>query len=1030
MPTDNERMNNLEKMREEWVEVTRKNRFQEGIADLLAHQYSQKTHFIFELLQNAEDAGATQIEFRVEEKRLIFTHNGKRLFSDGNVESITSIGDSTKRDDHTQIGKHGIGFKAVFAYTHTPRIHSGDKHFDIVNVVVPQFLLPSDIPIDLDPNETRIILPFDSDEVLAAHRFRKLVPADKARLDISIALKQLSLRTVLFLRHIENIQWTLPDSSHGEIHRRLPSAINGNSSARSVTVTDGSNAETWMIFERTKNVLDDGKELQCIVEVAFLIKDDRVVCAPNTELVVFFPTEKKTELGFLIQGPFKTTKARDNIAQDSDANSQLIETAAQLAADSLILLRDMGLLHVESYNALPLRAANFLRESFFRIVYDRVRDTFKTKPLLPRHGGGFVAANEARLARGAQLPELFSHQQLGQLLDVENCSWLDAGITATNLPDLYVFLCGKKTWSDEWEQTPLVQGIQLEGRDLGKKINRSFFEEQDDSWLVKFYAYLENNLEPFKDTPFIRLQDGTHVSAGSKENPNAYLPPPNAADIDQTIFPLVRDTLADHEGVRNFLTEKVKLREPDKIEEIIRSRLLKYETGDLVFVPETYVQDLKAISEAHSNAKSEEVSRLLEALKSVPFVATVAAINPGTQVVWKKPDDASLFGRTPQLENWFAENDEDEAWFPHAIVELGISAEIRERLGWSRRSLQKDIGKHPTWDRSTHYKSSEGFNPMLGLLGLEWALSHPTFQRAEYLWSWLIENPGKIKGKERTSTNQMYPANNIRHFNGYSVLGLQSTKGAWLPKKGEDRFYRPDEVLLADLPDGFESDTPRSEILSRVLGFQQGVDPTLLAEAMGLASVEDAQEVAQLVRGRPIEELRTLLNRDQKAEQPMEAVSDPERRRKGVIEHRDNAPSKESVVRERSVQPGVKEETLEARAYLRTKYTNPHGELICQCCHKEMPFKVNDIHYFEAIQCVRGLDKHQYENRLALCPICAAMYRHARGTDDTEIRRRIISHDAPETTPSVEVLVSLAGAEYSMHFVGTHWFDLKTILQQ
>jgi uncharacterized protein YicC (UPF0701 family) len=44
-------------------------------------------------------------------------------------------------------------------------------------------------------------------------------------------------------------------------------------------------------------------------------------------LVVYFPTEKKTELGFLIQGPFKTTKARDNIAQDSEANRQMIEAA-------------------------------------------------------------------------------------------------------------------------------------------------------------------------------------------------------------------------------------------------------------------------------------------------------------------------------------------------------------------------------------------------------------------------------------------------------------------------------------------------------------------------------------------------------------------------------------------------------------------------------------------------------------------------------------------------------------------------------
>ena len=63
----------LEQMRREWVDVTRKNGFREGITDLLAHQYSKKTHFIFELLQNAEDALATEIEFRVESQRLVFS---------------------------------------------------------------------------------------------------------------------------------------------------------------------------------------------------------------------------------------------------------------------------------------------------------------------------------------------------------------------------------------------------------------------------------------------------------------------------------------------------------------------------------------------------------------------------------------------------------------------------------------------------------------------------------------------------------------------------------------------------------------------------------------------------------------------------------------------------------------------------------------------------------------------------------------------------------------------------------------------
>ena len=49
-------------------------------------------------------------------------------------------------------------------------------------------------------------------------------------------------------------------------------------------------------------------------------------------------------------------------------------------------------------------------------------------------------------------------------------------------------------------------------------------------------------------------------------------------------------------------------------------------------------------------------------------------------------------------------------------------------------------------------------------------------------------------------------------------------------------------------------------------------------------------------------------------------------------------------------------------------------------------------------------------------------------TDEAEHRRRIIEHDADGRSPAVETSDRLAGCEYTLRFVGTHWLDLKTIL--
>jgi hypothetical protein len=56
-------------------------------------------------------------------------------------------------------------------------------------------------------------------------------------------------------------------------------------------------------------------------------------------------------------------------------------------------------------------------------------------------------------------------------------------------------------------------------------------------------------------------------------------------------------------------------------------------------------------------------------------------------------------------------------------------------------------------------------------------------------------------------------------------------------------------------------------------------------------------------------------------------------------------------------------------------------------------------------------------NYLAYSHICAGMYEHAQETCDAELRRTIL-----------EIPIRLAGRDHTLYFVGTHWFDLKTVL--
>lgn len=121
-------------------------------------KYCDSAHFIYELLQNADDAKATEVEMVLTKNQFIFTHNGKESFtvSDpenaeedrmnnrlGHINAITAIGFSSKNNvptndiDDIKIGKFGVGFKAVFQYTTTPAIYDKPFCFKIEDYIVP-----------------------------------------------------------------------------------------------------------------------------------------------------------------------------------------------------------------------------------------------------------------------------------------------------------------------------------------------------------------------------------------------------------------------------------------------------------------------------------------------------------------------------------------------------------------------------------------------------------------------------------------------------------------------------------------------------------------------------------------------------------------------------------------------------------------------------------------------------------------------------------------------------------------------------
>lgn len=100
----------------------------------LFRQVQSPRHVVSELLQNADDAGATYASVRIDGGTFVFEHDGAD-FDEAQLASLCRFGYSNKRTLHT-IGFRGIGFKSTFSLgnsvdvlTPTLRIRFDRKRF-------------------------------------------------------------------------------------------------------------------------------------------------------------------------------------------------------------------------------------------------------------------------------------------------------------------------------------------------------------------------------------------------------------------------------------------------------------------------------------------------------------------------------------------------------------------------------------------------------------------------------------------------------------------------------------------------------------------------------------------------------------------------------------------------------------------------------------------------------------------------------------------------------------------------------------
>lgn len=616
----------LSEMRNNGLRALIENGWFEGFKRLLTDLYPDNAHFIYELLQNAEDAGASKVHFVLNADGLEFEHNGDKLFEIEDVESITNIGSSTKADDPTNIGKFGIGFKAVFAYTNTPEIESDEFHFRIREMVVPDTEGLS--PGALGARRTRFIFPFDNPEK----------PPEKAAAEIEKNLRELNESTLLFLNNIRQINYNLPDSKKGFLERRK-NAGGGNRIEISVKHPESALPKSTYYLRFTKNVDvqdENDKPKSWQIAIAFGMDKSksgkwRIIPLNPGRVCIYFPAVKEPcNLRFHIHAPFASTVARDSV-RDCLANDELRDRIADLVAESMHSIRDQGWLDVRFLATLPNDKDKL--SSFCDPIRERLIEEFNQTKLTPMKQGGHAPASGGYRGR-RDLSDLIDDEDLATLLG-KRCSqplWIANPPQKNQQADNFLSMLDISEWTIE----DLVEVLGT-FEDITK-----WLEKKSNARHQKLYAFLGDFLlsarsdlvvqgrkDQLSKLCIVRCNDKTHRIGSECRFSNDDMgsdPPKDGTQkngfhfVAKGVYSYGKDK-SQQEKARRFL-DQIGVSEWNVVAEVLDHILPKYRDSTRPVPRAEFNRDFtKKIVKAYGTDSTEsEKQRLREELMATPFI--------------------------------------------------------------------------------------------------------------------------------------------------------------------------------------------------------------------------------------------------------------------------------------------------------------------------------------------------------------------------------------------------------------------------
>ncbi len=847
-------LSELQAKRQRFVDSVRENGFENGVWQSTVEKYADPVHFIFELIQNAEDQGAKLAQFSLRDDLIIFDHDGAP-FSRDDIERITGWGQSDKPNQANKIGRFGIGFKSVFVVTDSPEIYIKRETADsIPSIRIRDLFVPEKIAEDpkcsLSPDydcATRFVLRL---RPLEAKQFSK---------HIRERFETFSADVLLFLNSLKRVEW-LAEGVSGVCERADRDGI------RTIRTTLNPSSELekqtkkrFLVFERP--VVVPNTEREQTVKLGFALDTDGKVIEEESEppVHVFFPTKERLGLKFRIHAPFLLSDNRENIKQgiEENENNLLAVECAKLLREAIREVKQRNKLTVSFLSILPFSRSKFSPDSILSPLFDATFSCLFNDSILPCRDDTFCKWKEARFTEDARLMDLVTDRFLTEISSKDHrLRWLHKEFGRPENQQLLSFLkndiaseLGRRDDS-AWYWADAVS-IELDCSEVALDFSYSFLEARADAWVEELYEYLDKqDIAAWKPTrgelwrcPIIRLTGRKHVAAFQEDKtPNAFLP------CDAVGFPTVEPAVLKTEAALSFI-KRIGIGLPDLTAQILKVIFPKYSALKAYQVsPEEHRNDLEQVCNFAEKSSGANLEVVLKALEQITFF--YARNVASGKCAFQHRNDVYL--GSPELDVFLAGS--ERAWILHEDYSKWTEI-LRKRFkvaDSARVTFQPDKDGYVILanGHGNHQRGVSKFDPNADVDGLVHSLKSPSIEKAKFIWNRvLVTHAFLIKGEVEESRRATY--GDSKRTTKTSVFGKKLIESQWLPKSGGG-WAMPKELSLEDLPPDFI----RNHEVAANLGMKQSLMTALAAQKN--VSVRLIQQMFDMAEREP-EKLERML---------------------------------------------------------------------------------------------------------------------------------------------------------------------------